>query len=189
MTVSMWVNMRGNSTNTAILASDANAFQAGWDFEIGANPPASTSISLETFQPGVGVGQGGTTTFNADHNWVMVAATFNGANNFMRVYGGTLTTPMAPLGPFGVGYPLHDNTGEFLIGNLVFSPPAGFKIPAWIDDVRVYDTALSTSDLEAIRQADLPEPSSAVILAAGCGTWGRRRPRRISEDVLPPRQA
>jgi hypothetical protein len=43
-----------------------------------------------------------------------------------------------------------------------FASPTG---PAWIDDVRVYDHALTLSELEAARVAGVPEPCAGVLCA------------------------
>jgi hypothetical protein len=173
VTISMWVNLRGNTTNTAMLASDATPFQSGWSFEIGGATPSASHFSIEIWMPGSGTGHSSTTAIDADHKWVMLAGTFDNSSHVIQVYAGSPTSAMMARGSLSAapGCTLGANAAEFQVGNQVFSPTENFKIPAWIDNVRVYNRALSLSELEAIRVSEVPEPSTAALCAAGIAVF------------------
>lgn len=191
VTISMWVNLRGTTSNTAILASDATPFQSGWAFEIGGTPASASYFSMKIWKPGSGTGKSSTVPIDADHKWVMLAGTFDNNSHLIQIYSGSLTSAMASRGSGSAsGYTLQANTAEFQVGNEVFTPPANFRIPAWIDNVRVYDRALGLSELEAIRVSEIPEPSAAALCAAGIAAslfWRARKRGRKRGHEQPTR--
>ena len=110
---------------------------------------------------------------------MMLAGTFDNNSHVLTLYSGSSTSLMERHGSGGLaGYALGGNTAEFLVGNVSSTPPVNYQIPAWIDNVRVYNRALSLSELEAIRVSEVPEPSTFVLLgisAFGLFAWAWRR--------------
>ena len=176
MTVLMWVNLRGTPSNTTSLASDVSALpppagQGGWYFAIGG-PPANCGIAMEIWDSTHGSGQSSVYPLNADHRWVMVAATFDGTTTAMTLYAGTRNSSMASQGgPSVVGPGLLPNTAPFIVGDM------NATLPAWIDDVRIYDRALSLGELEAVRAATAPEPAGGLLIAGAFATLFAARRR------------
>jgi hypothetical protein len=167
LTVLMWVNLRGTPSNTAILAADGSVYggpggAGGWDFIIGGNP-ASAGFGIEIWAGTGGTGQSNTKPLDADHKWVMLAGTFNPSTHAMNIYGGSISSPMSVYGAgTAFGGSLLDNTGPFLVGNAITSPQANWVLPAWIDEVQIYNRALTLNELEAVRQSTAPEPRMLI---------------------------
>ncbi|UCD29563.1 MAG: hypothetical protein JSV03_03520, partial [Planctomycetota bacterium] len=57
--------------------------------------------------------------------------------------------------PWSFTYDLLDNAVDFRVGSDPSNPGTDRTPPAWIDDVRIYDTALSAAELEQIRLENL----------------------------------
>ena len=184
LTVTMWINLRGTISNTTTLASDvANipipAGKGGWSFGIGGPDPSNANVFIDTWDSTSGTGVSSLQNFNADHQWVMVAGTLDGSH-VMQTYFGTPTTPVILASVPAVGKGLLPNDSPFMLGGAPFTLPT---VPAWIDDVRVYDHALSLSELDSVRVAALPEPAVAMLLFAPLLIRGRK-----AKPVCPSKQ-
>jgi hypothetical protein len=169
VTVSMWINVRGTISNTTTLASDvANvpvpAGQGGWSFGIGGPDPSNSNVFMEVWNSNSGAGQGSSFRINADRQWVMVAGSFDNATHQLKTYFGTPTSSVVASNVTGAAPDriLLPNDQPFMVAKMPFASPT---VPAWIDDVRVYDHALTLSELEAARVAGVPEPCAGVLCA------------------------
>lgn len=101
------------------------------------------------------------------NQWTHVAGSYDGAN--LRLYvNGTPVATQAQTGSLQVNaFPLR--IGGNTYGNEFF--------PGRIDDVRIYDRALSQSEIQADMATPVPEPGAFGQLAAGAGllAWLHRR--------------
>jgi hypothetical protein len=128
ITISMWVNLRGATSNYAFLASDAILYQTGWTFRIYGSTPSASSFSMEIGKQGSLGGQMSITSLDADHKWIMLAGTFDNNSHLMTISSGSLTSSMVGRGGSVVpGYTLGDNTAEFQVGK-VFSSSVSYHI-------------------------------------------------------------
>jgi hypothetical protein len=117
ITICMWVNLRGNTTNAAILASDGTPFQSGWEFGIHGSTPSVSDFDMTIWRSSAGSGQISTTTIDADHKWVMLAGTFNNSSHLATLYAGSMTASMTNRGASVLPRStLGANTSEFQIG-------------------------------------------------------------------------
>lgn len=179
ISVAMWVNIAASSAGTRLLADSSHGTSGnagGWalqltgdnrvDFAYGSSmaffPHISSSVALltETF-----------------HH---VAATLSGSD--MRIYvdgvlaGENLAYPGSPL-------PSVKNNGNIRLGRH-FSVNRQFT--GLLDDVRIYDHALSQSEISALSGTSVPEPSSVALLGlAGCLCLRRRHRNRSAVTTFP----
>jgi hypothetical protein len=61
-----------------------------------------------------------------------------------------------------------DSTAKFGVGYTDAAPTADTAPPGYVDDIRIYDSVLQAAEVEAVRQANIPEPASIALLEIGC---------------------
>lgn len=169
MTVTFWLNLRANPQNYDCIMSDnpglASAPPAGtggWDVHIegsGGSPTADNfKMSFMVCQSSgsvINCNGSGSAAINADHKWVFVAVTYD-ASRIQRYYVGSETVPAAQSGStFIFSFPLLDNSTEFRVASDTAAPSVDRTPPAYIDDVRIYNTALTLAQINAIRVENL----------------------------------
>ena len=73
--------------------------------------------------------------------------------------------------------PLVQSSASFLVGGVAVSGSPRSYFTGLIDDVRIYDNALSAAEVSALYGAPVPEPATWAMLAVGLTllTVGRRR--------------
>jgi len=161
MTLEAWVNpSKLTAWHTVLLKESA----AGMAYELYAhNPELSRPAAYATFS---GVIRGVTGTAALPVNaWTHLASTYDGAN--MRLYvNGTLVRTVARTGAIDV------TTGPLRIGGNV--PWGGEFFAGLIDEVRVYNRALSATEVAADMNGSAappppppPPPGSGPVLALG----------------------
>ncbi len=167
LTVTAWINLRTSSSNTGKqLVNDHNLGLTnanGWDLEL--YPPNSTPASGDTRLQftawgASGTGQGAVSNaFLTTGKWVFVAATFS-PGRVVTFYAGDTAVPVSQVGQSGaLSYGVApSSTAPLIIGDPGWSSsnPTFFSAPAWLDDVRVFGSALTAAQVEAIRQSNLP---------------------------------
>ena len=174
-TLVTWLNLQGDPALSDRLFGKETTTN-GFGLEL--YTPTSGTISSTNFRLALYVNNlsslaATTANLNATNRWLFVAVTYDGTGtvgdpNYKNVtyYTGT---PVASVAQFGAGivanrgYAL-TNTSPLRIGS---TPASGSDRtpPAWLDDVRIYDTILTASDLEAIRQQDVPPMLVGNVLA------------------------
>lgn len=166
LTATFWINMRAAPASADCILSDAPAGtppsgQGGWDISIpyGGSPTADNfqlafSVSRSTGSVVSRTGQGYTIS-GAGSNWLFVAFTYDAAQS-CRCYIGSEAAIPARIGYIGIlSRVLPQNSAEFRVGSYTADPNADHTPPAWIDDVRVYNVALSAADLNLVRLSNL----------------------------------
>lgn len=167
ISVAMWVN--ATSTGNIQLLADTShgpgTNNNGWALQIQANNRASFAYGNGSTFPEVG-----SSSIVADGTFHHVVGTLDGSD--LRMYvDGVFESSVAYTGTPGDSTA---NGGNIRLGNhYLFSRP----VNGLIDEVRIYDHALSLSEVQALAGAAVPEPNSvAVLCLTGIGLlWTRRR--------------
>jgi len=108
--------------------------------------------------------------FNDLDQWVHFALTYDGNGQIRNVYrNGQLLAYFTTTLDAGTNLSTDLYFGRYTINS------SGYYNGA-LDDVRIYDTALSASEISQIMN-NVPEPSSALVLIAGLGLASGRRKR------------
>ena len=160
---------------------------------VNGNNPISTN-SFSTFLPANGMsasdwvfvafGYDGNTSNSVFFDPVIQAATGSADNNNAYVYLGSKTASPVLFDSAAVLAAGNTSPGPVLLGSSAFAflgnrSSLSRDFTGSIDDVRIYNSVLSASDLDAVRASAVPEPTSAVILGIlGAAGLSRRR-RRI----------
>jgi hypothetical protein len=170
LTLTGWINLRGTPTNQDVILSDdptlnEPAGDGGWDLRIAKPYDNNNPLSASNFALQFGVAQakggyvnteaGSSTALNASGQWIFVAATYD-ANGLLTFYEGDTATTVAQVGSqTSIGLPLGRNTAPFEIGGSATFSSTDLTPPAWLDDLRVYGTALTAAQLDQVRTQDL----------------------------------
>jgi hypothetical protein len=175
MTWGAWVMPISTAPISAVLSADNGGFDRDIDID---NRGGSTSWSAFT---GSGVLGSGVTPSSS--GWTFLAAVYDQSANSMTFYvnGLSFTTTTG----FGSSWPFFD------IGN---NPSFGESFNGLIDNVFVYNQALSSSEIATIRAngfgGAVPEPSALTMLGTAAvglamfGGWLGRRPGDASRSVV-----
>ncbi len=83
-----------------------------------------------------------------------MAVTFD-ANKVLNYYVGNATSAVANAGTATYSYSLGTNSAPFEIGATTFDQNTNHTPPAWMDDVRVYGSALAAGQLDQVRKQAL----------------------------------
>lgn len=125
----------------------------------------------------------------AADGWKFIAAAFSGGQ-FVDFYIGDAGSVLpAGSADFGNSEPLGestDTTDPLMIGrtdsDFFINRGEERVFPGLIDNVRIYDSALTQNDLNTVSQFnDVPEPGCAVLLLLAALTFLRRRKRGPAE--------
>ena len=170
LTLTGWISLRGTPSDQDVILSDDPALNepagdGGWDLRITTPYDNNNPLSASNFAIQFGVAQakggyentegGSSTALSANGQWVFVAATYD-ANGLLTFYRGDTRTAVARVGNQTiVGLPLGKNTAPFEIGGTAIFPTTDYTPPAWLDDLRVYGSALTAAQLEQVRTQDL----------------------------------
>jgi CSLREA domain-containing protein len=173
MTLTAWINLQAAPADQSVLMSDnpyyatAPAGDGGWELRLtkpfnNSNPLSASNFSLE-FEVYEDLGSYSnsqavlSSALNASSQWIFVAVTFD-ANNVLNYYAGNATSPVANAGTATYSYSLGTNSAPFEIGATAFDQNTNHTPPAWMDDVRVYGSALAAGQLDQVRKEDLLLP-------------------------------
>lgn len=189
ITVTMWIksaDWAANINNARLF--ELNSASTGVDgdklyFSVNANGfnPAGALLQAGINQGG-GTVSNGTLLPNSGSSWLFVSMTWDStltSGSNISVFMGNTTTSVAQAGTaFGAYTSAMTGVTSVSIANRS-DGIRGFD--GLIDDVRIYDSALSSVQLEAIRVSGVsavPEPSTYAIAAGGLALFGAMVSRR-----------
>ncbi len=170
LTVTCWVNFQGTPAVSDRLVSKLysdGTRATGFDLRV-VTPPsgalAATNFGLGFAQINAQLISGlptvnASAAFSAGNAWTFLAVTYDGAN--VRFWRGATQTAVTQAGgalakPATFGTPA-DTAADFRIGSTA-ATSSDRTPPGWFDDLRIYDAALSSDELEAVRTENVPAP-------------------------------
>ena len=114
----------------------------------------------------------------ADGTWHQLVGVYDGTRTLVYVDGQFQTESSG-------GNPLNTPPAgtDFLAGGLTVSGTPASEYTGLLDDLRVYDTALSASDILALYDAEIsavPEPTTLVLFGSAVGLLGFLRRRKTA---------
>lgn len=181
LTITGWLNVANTNafTNDSNIVNNQSGFGSG--FLLRTNPGGQLKLFINNFSASVSDSAGG--AYDNDLNsWVFFAVTFDGAIDdslgvAVKFYQGTTAAASTLVSDVNRNATnTGNNSGPLNIGNQA-SGSIGTGFNGMLDDIRIYDTALDSTAIEAIRQSALiPEPSalSLGIIAFGAAVLRRR---------------
>ncbi len=184
LTLTAWVNLQAvpNAKDRIMSKISTNG---GFDLYI--NNASATGAILD-FDINAVSGGCYSSAINMSQQWVFVAVTYNATNavnNVLFYTGGTnITATLLNTTSLASGL-IKNSTNEFRVGSTAASA-SDRTPPAWIDDVRVYDSVLSPVDLEAIRsQGGFPTPYSFLVKPVSQTVYPYPVTTNVTFSVLP----
>ncbi len=193
MTLTYWLNLQGApSANMHILGNRTQPGVAGGDgwwnagftsvggvmnmsrfrltFGVGSNNNSADDVIVYT--DGIGSAAGNGNPWSASNKWLFVAITYDSTvtlANCVKFHLGNETTSVTALTGYTIGgiAPVvpGQNTTDLRIGiDARFNTDAARKVAGFLDSVRIYNAVLTSSELEAIRKADLKPPSGGTAV-------------------------
>jgi prepilin-type N-terminal cleavage/methylation domain-containing protein len=144
MSISIWINnasstcVAGQSYNCPILGN--GSYQSG-GFVLGYIN--ANLLLLQTNQSGNNSGVASSSTSFAVGSWLLIAVTFDGSNMDLYINGSLVTTVSSAQGPGPI-------TNHLYLGSATQGGWAGHYFSGLIDDVRVYNRALTAAQIAAM---------------------------------------
>lgn len=178
-TVTTWV--RVNETLNTVPPNTPDVPDNAWNFSAGSGTSGGENGQNLWFWGGNIVGHDGANQRDvgplpeSEHldAWKFVAFTFDAGTG--TSYVGSETDPALQRGSAsGFFNPSPSTPTQLEVGGSTIQWGVN-ALPAAFADVRVYDTALSAVEIEAIRLEAVPEPASLGLLALGGLALARRR--------------
>jgi len=206
--VTTWLKLDAyTSGNNRLAAKQAASTFGGFSWNMNATPN-SGPVGPDNFRLGLFLGNNvssGPTDFgsafssddvDALNKWTFLAVTYDGtlAANNTKFYIGGVTTPVTQLGSDQTMVQLTIDGGSSLfgVGYTDAAPTANTSAIGGQDDVRVYGTALTSAELEAVRQSNagtgpaVPGDynSNGIVDAADYVLWRKGGP--LANEVDTP---
>lgn len=158
MTITGWYKSDGAIAGLARLVDRADASVGAGQWSLYFDPtPGRLQLNL-----------GGTTFFNTSgdywvtNTWMFFAVRFIGGSSVSFFVGDTATSATLLTSAGGtVPADLGDGTKKLTVGN---RENLGRAFKGFLDDVRIYDEAISDTGIEDIRVAGIPEPGTIGLL-------------------------
>ena len=162
LTLTTWINLQGMIAAGDRLMGNINGIAPGSGFDFAFNTTVAPTAAILTFRKNsTGGGSPATAAVNLTNKWVFLSVVYNGAN--VSYYTGTVASAVGQLGTSVVlSGNINASTNNFQVGATP-ATAADRTPPAWFDDVRVYDTALTSAQLETIRQTVLPSGAAPSV--------------------------
>lgn len=192
LTLTTWLNVSEyTSGNNRLVAKQSGGAFGGFSFGMNATtndgPVGADNFRLSLFlgnNISSGASDFGAAFSSADvdaaDKWVFLAATYDGtqASNNVTYWIGDTASSVSQLGTAQTVPQLtvDGGTARFGVGFTDAAPTANTSALGFQDDVRVYGSSLTSTELEAIRLQNIPEPTSiAAFGALGLLSLRRRR--------------
>ena len=174
--LSMWVNTTTTANDSLIVSKHESGFQNGY-FTVVNQTGGGGLAGKATFTVGsepVSQSPTSTTSVN-DGLWHQIVGVFvAGGGHFIYVDG-------SPSEAGTVSQSVPANSAPFLIGGVNVSSVPTARYTGLVDDVQVYNNALSSSDVQYLYDHPgqaVPEPASALLLLGGAAMFFSARTRR-----------
>lgn len=179
-TLTMWVNLQAVPTagDRLISTLSLTSFK-GFDFNM-------QSVSSYTFTPtllvdGVTGGSVGAsaTAVTSDHSWLFLSVSYDGSlgSSNTTFYSGAMTGSLVNLGTSSISSGAVDtSTGSLQVGNTTASTTDRTDT-ALFDDIRIYGSVLTSTEIDAIRMESVPEPSTALLASLALAGFALRKLR------------
>ena len=178
LTVTFWVNMRDDPLQYGVLFDTGGRFGTGGTYLAIAADPCADAFNVDFFVIGAGnwipsaVGHS-PSTYDADNKWTFMAVTYGSDTMQFFTGGDAVSASLTQIGGDVTGVDYQGNpshTGVDPVSRLTVGCAAGqtgwtYTPPAWMDDFRIYDSVLTPSELEMVRQLNLI-PEGQIVLAA-----------------------
>ncbi len=171
-TIAMWVNLAAAPSVSATdrLLSTLSSSQSG-GIDLSFEPGGTASNFALTLSVNSSTASGDSVNsvsgYSASNQWEFVAVTFDAGT--VQFYVGNTTTTAQALGSALSTTPTSVNStgeGALEIGGTAAS--AGDRTPpGYFDDVEVFGSALTASQVDAIQFQAVPEPRSTTLLVIG----------------------
>jgi hypothetical protein len=183
LTVTGWFKTDGAQTlssGTATLLRNYTSGANATGFQI-------TTTSNNRLQIALGSGSGASTFSSLSNDalmsqastWVFFAVTWNGSS--VQWYVGDEDAPVTVSGTSGAYTgSLGAGPNSIVLGRSGSTGTSAQGFDGLLDDIRIYDSALGLSQIEAVRASAIPEPSAFAALGglAALGLAASRRRRR-----------
>jgi hypothetical protein len=179
--IAMWVmttSFNQQAADTIMLSKHDGGSING--YFVGMNTSAGYGATDKAYfytAPSVGQEATSTTSVN-DGNWHLVVSVFDSGTARIFVDSGPAEDVSSGLSVGG------NAPAEFLVGGVWLSGAPTARFDGFIDEVQIYDMALSQAEVEFLLNNPgevVPEPTPALLLVAGLtglAAAGRRRSRR-----------
>jgi hypothetical protein len=175
----LWLNLTAAPSVSDRLISNSST-NNGFDLTVIGVSGGNFTLALNTDNA---VGTASSSISQNLNNWQFIAFTYDGTqtSNNLQFYLGTTSSSVAALGGAKTNNSgaLGTSTNPFQVGNTALTD-LDRTPPALFDNVRIYDTVLDSTQLEAIRVATIPEPSTWASVAFGAAFLSLRRRNRLA---------
>jgi hypothetical protein len=182
MTVTGWINLQSAPATSdrlvSKLFSNGTTF-TGFDLRFAATNGQLAFSEVNNVAVASLTSVGSSANLSTASGWQFFAVSFDGTN--VRFFTGGESTAASQLGTTQSGSAFTtpaDTTAVVRVGGTPAT--TSDRTPnAFFDDIRIYDTALTTAaQLDAVRLENVPEPAAISLAAVGAaGLLLRRRPR------------
>jgi len=170
----LWLNLRAAPAKYDRLVSNSSSGN-GFDFAVSGVSGGNFTVLLNLDSV---VGTASDSISQNLNNWTFLAFTYDGTvtTENLKFYTATIANSVAQLGGTKTANAgaLGTSTNPFEVANTALTGEDRTP-PALFDNVRIYDTVLSSAELEAIRVATVPEPAALALLGLGSVALLRRR--------------
>ena len=188
LTLTTWLKLEsypgtGSSSNARLIAKQEASTFDGFNWSLNSTVPSGTASETNVT---MALFLGGTTfafdvadevSFDASE-WTFLAVSYDAATGATTYYTGGVDTPVTQYSTATIAVgAMADSDAAVGVGFTGAAPTADTSAIGWQDDVRIYNEVLDSGALDAIRLANVPEPTTAGILALAAGGLVLRRRR------------